>query len=279
MSGSMTDTVTLHNGVKMPLLGLGTFQLPEGKPVEQSVRWALEAGYRHIDTATIYQNERGVGRAIRDSGVPREQVFVTTKVWNDDVRQGHDAVLRAIDASLRRLEMEYVDLYLVHWPVKGRFTEAWRALEKLYADGRAKAIGVSNFLVHHLEELLAGGPKVVPMVNQVEFHPLLVQKDLLEFDRTHRIQHEAWSPLIKGRAAEIDLIQQIAHRHGKTPAQVVLRWCLQHRVVTIPKSSHRERILENADLYDFELTRQEMQQIDALDEGRRVGADPDNFSF
>src|SRR5947209_6124919 len=198
MAGSIADTVTLTNGVKMPTLGLGTWKSKEGSEVQQSIRWALEIGYRHIDTAAAYGNEQGVGEGIRSSGVPREQVFVTTKLWNDDQRKGHDACLKAFDASLSKLEMDYVDLYLVHWPVPGKYKEAWRAMEKIYASGRAKAIGVSNFMVHHLEDLLKD-TKTVPMVNQVEFHPWLVQKPLMENCRKHRIVEEAWSPLMRGK--------------------------------------------------------------------------------
>ena len=278
MHGSIGDTVTLANGVKMPRLGLGTWKSAEGAEVEQSVRWALDIGYRHVDTAAIYGNERGVGSAVRDSGVPREQVFVTTKVWNDDQRAGRDAVLRAFDESLRRLGMDYVDLYLVHWPVKGMYKEAWRALETVYEGGRAKAIGVSNFLVHHLTDVLADA-RVKPMVNQVEFHPRLLQRDLMEFCRREAVVQEAWSPLMKGKVAEIPAIREIAAEHGKTPAQVVLRWNLQHGVVTIPKSVRRERLEENAALFDFQLAADEMAKIDALDRGKRVGADPDHFTF
>jgi methylglyoxal/glyoxal reductase len=275
---SVHDTVGLHNGVRMPRLGLGTWKSAEGREVEQSVRWALEIGYRHVDTAAIYGNERGVGQAVRDSGVPREQVFVTTKVWNDDQRRGHDAVVRAFDESLRRLGFDYVDLYLVHWPVKGKYKEAWRALEKIYETGRARAIGVSNFLVHHLEDVVKDAA-VVPMVNQVEFHPRLLQRELTQACRRHGIVQEAWSPLMKGKIANIPQLRELAEKYGKTVAQVVLRWNLQHGIVTIPKSVRRERLAENADLFDFEIAPDDVATIDALDRGERVGADPDNFSF
>ena len=278
MHGSIRDKVTLANGVGMPRLGLGTWRSADGAEVERSVRWALELGYRHVDTAAVYGNERGVGRAVRDSGVPREQVFVTTKVWNDDQRGGRGAVLRAFDESLRRLGMDYVDLYLVHWPVKGKYVEAWRALEEVYAGGRAKAIGVSNFLVHHLKDVLKAAG-MTPMVNQVEFHPRLAQRDLVDFCRQNNVVQEAWSPLMKGRVAEIPVIREVARRHGKTPAQVVLRWNLQRGFVTIPKSVRRERLEENAALYDFQLAADDVAAIDALDRGERIGADPDNFTF
>ena len=275
---SINDAAVLHNGMKMPRLGLGTWQSAEGDEVEQSVRWALEIGYRHVDTAAIYGNERGVGRAIRESGVSRGEVFVTTKVWNDDQRKGHDAVLRAFDESLRRLGMDYVDLYLVHWPVKGKYKEAWRALEKVYAGGRAKAIGVSNFLVHHLEDVIKDA-QVVPMVNQVEFHPRLLQRGLMDACRRQRIVQEAWSPLMKGKIAHIPQLQELAEKYGKTVAQVVLRWNLLHGIVTIPKSVRRERLEENAGLFGFELSADDMAKVDALDRGERLGADPDNFPF
>ena len=273
MSGTISDTVTLNNGVKMPRLGLGTWRASEGPEVERSVRWAIELGYRHIDTASIYGNERGVGRAIRECGASREHLFVTTKVWNDDQRAGYDAVVRAFDESLRRLAFDYVDLYLVHWPVKGRYEEAWRALEAIYARGRAKAIGVSNFLVHHLERLVQGA-NVVPAVNQVEFHPRLVQPELIDYCRRHGIVPEAWSPLMKGKVADIPQIRDLAKKHGKTPTQLVLRWNLQRGIVTIPKSVRRERLVENGDLFDFELTPEDLDAIDRLDRGERLGGAP-----
>jgi diketogulonate reductase-like aldo/keto reductase len=274
----ITDSVRLSNGVHMPWLGLGTFQSAEGNEVEQSVRWALDVGYRHIDTASVYRNERGVGKAIRASGVPRKDIFVTTKVWNDAHRRGHDAVLKAVDESLERLGMDYVDLYLVHWPVKGMYKEAWRAVEAIYATGKAKAIGVSNFMVHHLKDLLPT-VKVKPMVNQIEFHPWLMQRKLMEFCREHQIVQEAWAPLIKGQVANIPEIQSLARRHGKTEAQIVLRWDIQLGVVTIPKSVRRERVIENAGIFDFELSPEEMESINRLDTNHRTGADPDHFTF
>ena len=231
MIRSSEERAELHNGVRMPWLGLGTWKAAEGGEVEQAVRWALEIGYRHIDTASAYGNEAGVGRAIRDSGVPREEIFVTTKVWNSD--QGYDKTRRAFDASLARLGMGYVDLYLIHWPVKSLFTDTWTALEAIYKSGHAKAIGVSNFLVHHLRDLLATA-RIVPMVNQFEFHPHLVQPELLRFCRENRIQPQAWSPLMKGDVGSVTKLAEIARKYDKSPAQLVLRWDLQHGVVTIP---------------------------------------------
>ena len=268
-------TVTLNNGIQMPQFGFGVWRIPEGEQTVASVRVALEAGYRSIDTAALYKNEEGVGRTIAESGVPRGDLFVTTKVWNSD--QGYDQSLRAFEASLQRLGMEYVDLYLVHWPVRGKYRDTWRALERVYEQKLARAIGVSNFQPHHLEDLLAGA-HVVPAVNQVELHPLLAQRQVRAFCAAHGIAVEAWSPLMQGHL-DIPLLTRIAERHGKTPAQVVLRWDIQSGIVTIPKSVHADRIRQNADIFDFALSPEDMQAIDALDAGRRYGADPDNFNF
>jgi len=273
---SLSSTVRLSNGVEIPLVGLGVFKSPPGKETEQAVRWALEIGYRHIDTAAFYQNEQDVARGLKASGVPREKVFITTKVWNTD--QGYEPALKAFDRSRRALEVDVVDLYLVHWPVRGKFTDTWRALEKLLSDGKVRAVGVSNFLVHHLEELRASS-SVAPVVNQVEFHPFLVQQELLDYDARTGIRHEAWSPLTRGRRLDAAAITAIARKHGRTPAQVVLRWDLQLGVVTIPKSVHRERILENSRLFDFELDADDMARLTALDEGARIGPNPDTISF
>ena len=272
----LRSTVKLNNGVQMPWVGLGVFLSGEGQETESAVRWALELGYRHIDTAAVYKNEKDVGKALKSSGVPREQVFVTTKVWNAD--QGFESTLKAFDASRRLLGLDTLDLYLVHWPVKGKYKETWRAMEKLYAQGKARAIGVSNFLVHHLEDLLAGAA-VVPAVNQVEFHPFLLQRDLLEFGRAHGIRHEAWSPLTRGKMLSHPVIGELARKHGRTNAQVLLRWHLQREVVAIPKSVHRERIEENSKVFDFQLSPEDMAALDALDNGTRIGPDPDNFDF
>ncbi|KDE50166.1 aldo/keto reductase [Geobacillus sp. CAMR5420] len=272
----LQDCATLHNGVKMPWVGLGVYKVKEGEEVRSAVRTALEIGYRHVDTAAFYENEEGVGRAIRESGIPREQVFVTTKVWNTD--QGYETTLKAFDKSLKKLGFDYVDLYLVHWPVKGKYKETYKALEKLYKDGYVRAIGVSNFHIHHLQDVLAEC-EIKPMVNQVEYHPRLTQKELLTFCRENGIQLEAWSPLMRGEILSEPTIVDIGRKYGKTPAQVVLRWDLQHGVVTIPKSVTPARIKENADIFDFSLTDEEMKQIDALNLNKRVGPDPDNFNF
>jgi diketogulonate reductase-like aldo/keto reductase len=272
----LSSTVALSNGVEIPWLGLGTFRAPPGRETEQAVRWALELGYRHIDTAAYYGNEADVGRAVRDSGVPRQSVFITTKVWNAD--QGYETTLAAFDRSRQNLGVDVVDLYLVHWPVKGKYRETWRAMEKLLAEGKVRAIGVSNFLAHHLRDLMAAS-SVKPAVNQVEFHPFLVQKELLDFDAGQGIRHEAWAPLTRARSLEDPVIVEIARRHGRTPAQVVLRWDLQLGVVTIPKSVHRERIRENGQVFDFELDRSDMERITGLDAGARIGPDPDHITF
>lgn len=267
------DTVTLNNGVKMPWLGLGVYKAQAGEEVEQAIRFAFEAGYRHIDTAAFYANEESVGKAVRESGLPRSEVFVTTKVWNTD--QGYDQTLRAFEASLKRLGFDYVDLYLVHWPVSGKYRETWRALERIYDEKLARAIGVSNFQIHHLEDILAHG-NVVPAVNQVEYHPLLTQEPLRQFCRKHHIQLEAWSPIMRGNL-DLPVLQELAQKYNKTPAQIVLRWDLQNEVVTIPKSVRRERIFENADLFDFSLSDEDMRRISALNRNHRFGPDPDTF--
>jgi diketogulonate reductase-like aldo/keto reductase len=276
MTRSINECAVLNNGLKMPWLGFGVFQMKDGGEVEAAVKHALQAGYRAIDTASVYGNERGVGKAIRECGIPREEIFLTTKVWNDDQRAKR--TMAAFEESLKRLQTDYLDLYLIHWPVKGYYLETWRVMEEIYENGRAKAIGISNFLVHHLEDLLREG-KGVPAVNQIEFHPYLVQPELLRFCQSRKIQVEAWSPLMQGHAVAVPAIQELAQKHGKTPAQIVLRWDLQHGVVTIPKSVHPERIAENMGIFDFELSAEEMSQLDALNEGRRFGPDPANFNF
>ncbi|RQO30766.1 aldo/keto reductase [Taibaiella sp. KBW10] len=266
--------VTLHNGVKMPMLGLGVWKTSEGQEVEDAVAFALEQGYRHIDTASFYKNETGVGHAIRNSSVASEEIFVTTKVWNED--QGYAATFKAYESSLSLLGLDYVDLYLVHWPVKGLFKETWRALEDLYQAGRVKAIGVSNFLQHHLEALLPDA-RIVPMVNQLEHHPYLVQASLQGFCKAHQIQFEAWSPLMQGRIFEIERLKQLSEKYRKTIAQIVLRWNIQNGIVTIPKSVSPRRILENSQIFDFDLSPEDMQAINQLDRQERIGPDPDVF--
>lgn len=260
----------------MPWLGLGVLRIEEGEAIEQAVGWALETGYRHIDTAKLYGNETGVGRAIRQSGIPRSEIFVTTKVWNRD--QGYDQTLAAFEASLERLGMAYVDLYLIHWPLEDKSKETWRALEAIYDSGRTRAIGVSNFLVHHLEMVLESA-NIVPMVDQVEFHPYLQQPDLQAFCRKHQIQLEAWRPIMQGRITGVPELIELGQKYGKNPIQMALRWMIQRGVVTIPKSEKKEHIQSNADIFDFEIEAEDMAVIDGLDRHQRFGEDPDNFDF
>lgn len=278
MAKNIQDTTTLHNGVKMPWFGLGVYQAKEGKEVINAVKWALEHGYRSIDTAAIYKNEEGVGMAIKQSGVPREEIFLTTKVWNRD--QGYENTLKAFDESLKKLGTDYVDLYLIHWPgpKKELFIDTWRALEKLYKEGKTRAIGVCNFQIHHLEALLEAS-EIKPMVNQVEYHPHLTQEDLKAFCEKENIQLEAWSPLKRGQLFDEPVLKEIAAAHGKTVAQVILRWDLQNKVVTIPKSVHKERIIANADIFDFALTEEEMKAISALNQNDRCGPHPDTMMW
>ncbi len=264
-------STTLNNGVAMPVLGLGVFRSRPGRETRDAVRWALEDGYRHIDTARVYRNEADVGAAVTASRVPRDELFIVTKLWNAD--QGYDRTRRACEQSLRDLGVEYLDLYLMHWPVTEMRLESWRAMEGLLEEGRCRAIGVSNFTVAHLGELIDAAD-VVPAVNQVEFSPFLYQRELLEACRRHGVQLEAYSPLTRGRRLSDARVTAISRAHGKTPAQVLIRWALQHELVVIPKSVHRARIAENCDVFDFELPADEMTQLDALDEELRVAWDP-----
>lgn len=269
-------TFRLNNGVLMPYFGLGVFQAARGEETIQAIHWAFDAGYRHIDTASVYMNEASVGEAVRTSSIKRTDVFITTKVWNSE--QGYQHTLNAFQRSLDKLKMDYIDLYLIHWPVGDSYVHTWEALEELYARKLVRAIGVSNFLEPHLTSLL-NLKGTVPMVNQNEFHPRLVQQDLLDFCRQNNIVYEAWSPIMKGRVNEFPEIIEIANKYGKTPVQVVLRWDLQKEVVTIPKSVQRERIISNADLFDFELTGDEIRKIDTMDQNYRIGPDPNNVNF
>ena len=272
----LQGTFELHNGVQMPYFGLGVYLSKDGSEVINAVKEALNHGYRHIDTASVYNNEEGVGAGIRESNVDREDVFLVSKVWNNE--QGYDSTLKAFDASLERLGTEYLDLYLVHWPKGDISKDTWKALERLYKEKRVRSIGTSNFLQHHLEDLLTS-VEIVPMVNQMEFHPYLVQQDLIDFCNSKGIQYEAWSPLMQGNVFDLDIMKELAVKYNKTIAQIVLRWDLQKGVVTIPKSSKKERIIANADLFEFEISQTDMNMLDALDRGKRFGPDPDNFAF
>ncbi|WP_260284399.1 aldo/keto reductase [Peribacillus aracenensis] len=276
MISNIGETITLHNGVKMPQLGFGVFKVKNGNETVESVKKAIEVGYRAIDTAAIYENEEGVGQAIRECGVPREELFITSKVWNTE--QGYETTLQAFDDSLHRLGLEYLDLYLIHWPGKDKYLETWRALEKLYKDGKVKSIGVSNFHVHHLEKLLANS-EVKPVVNQIELHPLLTQVEIRDYCAKHEIKVESWSPLGRGNLLEEPTINHIAKKHGKSSAQVLIRWHLQHDLVVIPKSITPSRIKENAEVFDFSLSLNEMNQIDALNKNERFGSNPDELLF
>lgn len=267
--------VTLHNGVVMPQLGYGVFKIGN-EETARCVRDAVAAGYRSIDTAMVYGNEPGTGEGIKTCGVPREELFITTKVWNTD--HGYEATLAAFEQSLKNMGLSYLDLYLIHWPVpqKGLYVETWRALEKLYQDGRVRAIGVSNFNISHLETLQQECP-IVPMVNQVELHPFFNQAELRAYLKEHAILAEAWGPLAQGNRTDDETLVSIANAYGKSVQQVMLRWHLQHGVIAIPKSTKPERMKENTEVFDFVLSAEDMARIDGLDTGVRFGPDPETF--
>lgn len=274
MALALDSRVTLNDGTKMPVLGLGVWQAAAGKETRRAVASALEIGYRLIDTAKLYGNEKDVGIAVRESGIPRDDIFVTTKLWNSD--HGYESALRAFERSRRELGFDAVDLYLIHWPVPGLRHESWKALLRLRDQGLVHSIGVSNYTIRHLEELLPVSP-VPPSVNQVEFHPFLYQAKLLEFCRGRGIQIEAYSPLTKGYRLNDAVVAQIAAKYGRTPAQVLIRWSLQHGLVVIPKSVRPERIRENAQVFDFDLRREDMDLLDALDERAHTAWNPDDL--
>ncbi|GAX48691.1 oxidoreductase [Streptomyces olivochromogenes] len=275
---SKVPPIILNNGVEMPQLGFGVWQVPDDE-AEQAVATALESGYRSIDTAAIYGNEEGTGKAIAASGIAREELFVTTKLWNSD--QGYDSTLRAFDTSLEKLGLDYLDLYLIHWPLptRGKYIDTYKAFEKLYSDGRIKAIGVSNFYPEYLEELIEA-TSVIPAVNQIELHPHLQQHAVREYHAQQGIATEAWSPLGSGKGLlEVPAIIAIAQKHNRTPAQIVLRWHIQLGNVVIPKSVTPSRIKENIDVFDFSLDTEDIAAISALNEDRRVGPDPATFDM
>lgn len=263
--------VNLNNGVEMPALGLGVWESAEGNECENAVIEATKAGYRHIDTAAIYGNEKSVGNGIKKSGISREEIFITTKLWNGD----HDNPEGALEESLKKLQLDYVDLYLIHWPVPER-NKTWKMLEQFLEEGKCRAIGVSNFTIRHLEELLKQS-KIIPAVNQVEFTPYLFQKELLEYCKSKGIQLEAYSPLTRGIKLKDPKLVEMANRYNKTPAQILLRWNSQHGVVVIPKSTRKERILENSDIFDFEISEDDMKKLDSFNEGFRVCPDPNKM--
>ena len=271
----MNQLISLYNGVEIPRLGFGTFKLTEGEEAVNAVRVALDAGYRHFDCAAIYKNEVSVGKAIAESGIPREELFITSKVWNSD--QGYETTLQAFEATLERLGMEYLDLYLIHWP-KALNRETWRALEALYKEKRVRAIGVSNFKVHHIEDLMEVAT-IKPMINQVELHPRLVQEDLIHYCEANEICVEAWGPLMQGHIFKEEVMITLAKKYNRSISQIALRWHLQLGVVTIPKSANPERIKENFDIFDFQLSDEDMQAIEAMNSEERVGPDPDHITF
>lgn len=274
MSSSSSEVVKLNNGIEMPILGLGIYAPGEKDEVRQAVDWAIETGYRLIDTASVYKNEEEVGQGIKDSGISRKELFITSKVWDDE--QGFDSTLRAFDRSLERLQTDYLDLYLVHWPVRATRKETWLALEKLYAEKRVRAIGVSNYYPSHLEELF-GYASVIPAVNQFEQSPFLYLPDLLEYCQQKVIQPEGYAPLVRGKYEKNPTLAAVANNHGKSTYQVLIRWAIQHGIVTIPKSTNQERIKANFDVWDFEITPAEMDQLNKLNDNARVANDPGDY--
>src|SRR5215831_7694306 len=264
---SLQSKVKLANGVEIPRLGLGVYQSPPGRATQNAVKYALSIGYRHVDTASLYGNEEDVGIALRESGLDRDEVFITTKVWNSE--QGYDSTLRACEDSLRRLGFTYVDLYLIHWPVATLSNETWRAMVQLYRESKVRAIGVSNYDIQDLKELLENFD-IVPSVNQVEFHPFLYQQNLLQFCEKNRIQMEAYSPLTRGKRLAHPKLSNIAKKYDKTSAQTLIRWSLQHGLIAIPKSIHEERIRENSEIFNFQLEAEDMGLLDSLNENLRT---------
>ncbi|PKR77885.1 aldo/keto reductase [Halalkalibacillus sediminis] len=274
MIKNLQDTYTLNNGVQMPGVGLGVYKADDGEEVTSAVRTAIDHGYRLIDTASFYGNERGVGEGIRESSMNQNDIFLTSKVWNDE--QGYDETLRAFEASLGRFGFNNLDMYLIHWPVPGKFKETWKALERLYDERVIQAIGVSNFHKHHLEDLMKDA-NVKPAVNQVEYHPHLSQGELKPFCDKHDIRMQAWSPLKRGKLFDEPTVADIAREHGRTPAQIILRWDLQTGVATIPKSTNKERIVENADIFNFELSEHDMTRLKNMNIDDRTGPNPDEM--
>lgn len=281
---NLQDTYTLANVVQIPCIGFGTWQTPNGETAINSVKAALKAGYRHIDTAACYGNEASVGQAIKESGVPREEIFVTSKVWNTE--RGYEKTLAAFETTMAKLDLDYVDLYLIHWPAAANQFEnwkeinaqTWRALEELYIEGKVKAIGVSNFLPHHLEALLEG-VKVVPMVNQIEYHPGFMQAESVDFCRAHNILVEAWSPLGTGNVLNNKTLIMMAQKYSKTVAQICIRWVLQHGLLPLPKSITESRVIENTEVFDFEIKDEDMAIIDAIPFCGGAGINPDAINF
>lgn len=272
---SLQDTITLHNGQSMPQLGLGVYKMTDEIEANFAIQSALKIGYRLIDTASLYENEQVVGAAVKESDVSREEIFITSKVWNSD--QGYDHTLRAFEESLKKLQTDYMDLYLIHWPGKdSQYKDTWRALERLYNEGTVKAVGVCNFQVHHLKELMASSNEK-PVINQVENHPMLTQEELRTYCRENDIAIEAWAPIARNQLANEPVLTHLARKHGKSVSQVILRWHLQNGTVIIPKSVNRDRIRENSEIFDFELSQEEMNRISGLNKDERLGPNPDEF--
>ncbi|MFB5269076.1 aldo/keto reductase [Paenibacillus enshidis] len=276
MIRGMEERCVLNNGVEMPCLGLGLAKIKKTEQIDDIVRNALTTGYRSLDTAEIYGNEMLVGQAVKRYGIPRRELFITTKLWNKNAT--YDRTIAACELSLQRLGMDYIDLYLIHWPIKGQYQEVWEAFIELQKQGKVRAIGVCSFQIHHLQELLSAS-NIIPAINQVEFHPLLTQEPLLAFCKKHHIQVEAWSPLMQGNFRFIPKLSEIALLYGKSVPQIILRWNLQKGVITIPKSTRSEHLTENTDIFDFHLSQEHMLAIDALNLNQRFGEDPDQFRF
>ena len=271
---TIKSTLTLNNGVKIPMLGLGTYQASNVAMIEDAVLHALKVGYRLIDTASLYENEREVGRGVKRSGIPREEIFITTKVWSTD--HGYNPAIESCEKSLKRLDMKYVDLLLIHWPVGGRLLETWEAFEKLYDEGKCRSIGVSNFKIGHLKEFLEKS-STVPVLNQVEFHPFLYKEELLNFCRQNKIQLQAYSPLTQGKKLKNPNLIKIANKYSKSVAQILIKWALKHQVSVIPKSSNPSRIEENASVFDFSITPDDMKSLDLLNQNLPIGWYPSNY--
>lgn len=272
---NIKSTKTLNTGIEIPMLGFGVYLIKGGGEAQRACEDALEAGYRHIDTAAFYQNEKDVGRAVRNSGIPRDEIFITTKLWNSD--QGFDSALRAFDNSLEKLGLDYIDLYLIHWPLEKTRHESWRALERIFQSGRAKAIGVSNYTIRHIEELLARSP-IVPAVNQVEFSPYLYQKELKDYCESKGIAIEAYTPLTRGKKFKDPKLVSLAEKYSKSPAQMLIKWELQIGNIVIPKSKNTERIHENADIFDFEISPEDLNKMSEFNENFRVAWDPSDIA-
>jgi len=273
---NFTSTKKLNNGVEIPVLGLGTYQIGDETATYNAVLNALDLGYRHIDTAAAYHNETGIGKAIKDSGIKRGDLFITTKLWNEDQRQGNQYA--AFEESLERLGVDYVDMYLIHWPVREKIVESWKIMERIYKEGRSRVVGVCNFLIYHLEEIFAASD-LLPAVNQVECHPWLTQAELADYCAGKNIQFEPWSPFGVGALLGDEKLTSLASKYDKTPAQLILKWGLQRGFINIPKSANRDRMLQNTQIFDFTVTDEDMAAIFGMNAGKRFGAHPDTFTF